>query len=452
MPRKFNFEIDEKTPLLKIAGPLFFEMLLTTLLHSVDTLMLSHYNELAVGAVGNVSQVMAMLGLFFGIISLATSVVVAQYLGAKQFAKMNRIYTLAVIVNLAVGIVLCGAVVALAPRIMAWLNVSDEMRPFALTYIRIVGAGMFMQAVYRVMSQILRCNGFTKIGLYVSIGMNAVNIGGNYLFLYGALKHLGLGVAGVAISTVVANAVALVIAFHFFFSRRIGRLSLRYLKPFPLELLWQMVKIGLPSAGEQLSYNFYQMCLLAFINKMGNDAVNAKIYCYSLIHFAFLFANAAAMGTQIIVGHLVGAGKEDEAYSRVFRTLRISMPITLAITLANWLLSPWTLRWFTANEAIVAMSWWLMFVDIFIEAGRCLNLTFIYSLRAAGSYVFPLIIGLATMWGIGLTLGYGLGVAAGIGVAGVFIGTAADECVRGLVVMYYWWCRKWSGKALVEKA
>ena len=446
-----NSEINEKTPLLKLAGPLFFEMLLTTLLHSVDTLMLSHFNELAVGAVGNVSQIMAMMGLFFGIISMATSIVVAQFLGARQFDKMNRIYTLAVVVNLFVGIVLCSTVVSFAPQLLDKMNISAEMRPFALTYIRIVGSSMFLQAVYRVMSQILRCNGFTKIGFYVSIAMNVINIGGNYLFLYGALKFLNLGVAGVAISTVISHIAALIIAFVFFYSRRIGRLDLRLLRPFPFDQLGQMIKIGLPSAGEQLSYNFYQLCLFAFINKMGNDSVNARIYCYALIHFAFLFANSAAMGTQIIVGHLVGAGKEDEAYHRVFRTLRISMPITCAITLTNWLLSPYTLRLFTANETIIAISWSLMFIDIFLEAGRCLNLTFIFSLRAAGSYVFPLVIGLITMWGIGLTLGYGIGIAAGLGVAGVFIGTAADECVRGLVVMYYWYRRKWCGKALVKK-
>lgn len=90
-----------------------------------------------------------------------------------------------------------------------------------------------------------------------------------------------------------------------------------------------------------------------------------------------------------------------------------------------------------------------MFVDIFIEAGRCLNLTFIFSLRAAGSYVFPLVIGLITMWGVGLPLGYLFGVTAGLGVAGVFTGTAADECSRGLVVAWYWYKRKWSGKKLV---
>ena len=92
--------IDEKTPLMFLAGPMFVEMFLNILINNVDTSMLSHYSENAVGAVGNANHVMSLMILMFGIIATATSVVVAQYLGAKQYEKMNMIYTLAFIVNL----------------------------------------------------------------------------------------------------------------------------------------------------------------------------------------------------------------------------------------------------------------------------------------------------------------------------------------------------------------
>lgn len=71
-----------------------------------------------------------------------------------------------------------------------------------------------------------------------------------------------------------------------------------------------------------------------------------------------------------------------------------------------------------------------MIVDIFVETGRCLNMTFVNSLKAAGSYVFPLIMGILCNWGLGLTTGYILGCALGIGVAGIFAGTATDECIN----------------------
>lgn len=443
--------IDEKTPLLLIAGPMFMELFLNILLNNIDTIMLSHYSENAVGAVGNANQIMFLLIIMFNIIATATSVVVAQYLGAKQYEKMNLIYTLALFVNLVFGIVLCLGLVASKQFIMTLLNVSPEMMPDAMTYINIVGGGLFIQACYNVMLQILRCNGHTKVGMYVSIIINLINIAGNYLFLYGPLKFLQLGVAGVGISTVVARVIALMIAIVFFYVAKIGKFSLKLLIPFPKELLGQMVKIGLPSAGENLSYNLYQMVLLSFINSMGNEAVNAKVYCNSLISFAMVFSNAAAMATQIITGHLVGAGKEDAAYKRVFATLKISLPITIGLATCNWLLCPYTLHIFTNNMEIIHLGYYIMLVDIFIEMGRCLNMTFVSSLKAAGDYIYPLIIGLITMWGIGATVGYALGIPVGLGVAGVFIGTASDECIRGLIVMNHWRRKKWVGKAIVKR-
>ncbi len=442
--------IDEKTPLLLIAGPMFMELFLNILLNNVDTVMLSHYSENAVGAVGNSNTVMFMIIILFNVIATATSVVVAQYLGAKRFSEMNMIYTLSFSVNLIVGIVLSAALVAVREPIMNILNVPDKMRADAMTYIAIVGGGMFLQACYNVMLQILRCNGHTKVGMYISIIINLINIGGNYLFLYGPLKHLDLGVAGVAISTVAARVVALITAVIFFYASGVGKFSLRTLFPFPGKLLVRMVTIGLPSAGENLCYNFYQMLLLSFINRMGEDAVNARVYCNSLISFAMCFSNACAMATQIIVGHLVGAGKEEAAYKRVFSTLKVSLPITVALSTANMLLSPYSLRIFTQNETIISLAFYIMAVDIFIEIGRCLNMTMVNSLKAAGDYVYPLLIGILTMWGLGATLGWTFGVFLNIGVAGVYMGTATDECMRGLIILGRWRSKKWTGKSIVK--
>ena len=115
---KANPVINEKTPLLVIAGPMFLELFLGTMLNNIDTLMLSHYDEYAVGAVGNANQIMFMLNILFNIIATATGVVVAQYLGAKQYDKMNTIYSLAVLFNATFGIILSAGIALANPAFM----------------------------------------------------------------------------------------------------------------------------------------------------------------------------------------------------------------------------------------------------------------------------------------------------------------------------------------------
>lgn len=168
MNKKKTIVIDEKTSLLVLAGPMFLELLLNTMLNNVDTLMLSHYDEYAVGAVGNANTIMFMMNILFNVIATATSVVVAQHLGAKMYEKMNMIYTMAFAVNLVIGITLSGLFCLANPMIMNFLHVSPQMRPYSMIYIYIVGGGGFLTAVFNVMVQILRCNGYTKIGMWVS--------------------------------------------------------------------------------------------------------------------------------------------------------------------------------------------------------------------------------------------------------------------------------------------
>jgi len=450
--KRSTLEINENTSMFLLAGPIFGELLLNILLSNVDTVMLSHYSENAVGAVGIANQMMFLFIIMFNVIAGATGVVVAQYLGAKKTDNMNQIYTLALTFNLTLGAILSAVVFFFRDGFMTMLKVDDIQVKDATAYMGIVGGFLFLQAGYNVMVQILRCHGYTRIGMYISLAVNVVNIIGNWLFLYGPLKFLNLGVAGVAISTVTARVLAFSVALCIFFRYKIGKISLRTLNPFPGQILLRMLKIGVPSAGENMAYSMYQLVLLSFITPMGPDASNAKVYSNTLMSFSVVFSNALAQATQIVTGHLVGAGKEDAADKRVMKTLRTSLPVAIGIATLNYFLCPWTLKIFAANAEVVELVQQVLLVGILLEIGRTTNLVVIGSMKAAGDVLFPVLMGLVCMWGCGIGVGYTFGVALSFGIGGVFLGTAADECIRGIIMLIRWRKGKWKGKAIVRRS
>jgi len=451
MKQKPRMEINETTSMFLLAGPIFMELLLNILLSNVDTVMISNYSQNAVGAVGNANQMMFMFIILFNVIAGATGVVVAQYLGAKKTENMNQIYSLAVIFNLVLGIILSLLVFFTAGSLMKLLKVDASQVGDAVSYMKIVGGFLFLQAGYNVMVQILRCHGYTRVGMYISLAVNGINIVGNWLFLYGPLKHLNLGVAGVAISTVTARVVALTVAFIIFYRLKIGMISIRILRPFPIKILVKMLRIGVPSAGENLAYSFYQLMLMSFINPMGASSANAKVFASTLMSFSVVFSNALAQATQIVTGHLVGAGREEAADKRVMKTLRTALPVAVCIATINCLICPVTLKIFNCDAETMVLVRQILMVAILIEIGRTTNLVIIGSMKAAGDVLFPVFIGMAVMWGVGITVGYSCGVLFSLGVAGVFMGTAADECTRGMIALLRWRQGKWKGKAVVKK-
>ena len=361
----------------KLAWPIFVQALLSMLLGYIDTLMLSGYDQTAVGAIGNANQILGFLTLAFTIISSASGVVVAQYLGAGKKDKINQIYTVCVAFNLALSLIVSGIVYVGSDGLMKLLNTPEAMMPDARSYMRIVGGFIFTQAVLDTMSRIFQSNGRTEFGMIISLGMNILNVCGNYLFLYGPLKSLGLGASGVAVSTTFSRIAGLCAAFVFFSAFIDGHISVKYLRPFPKDILKTLLRLGIPTAGENISYNISQLFVTGFVNTLGIAAINTKIYANILISFAYLYSVSVAMATTIIVGHAVGAGDYDFAYKRVNKTMRSALIVSVCIACINFLISPVTLGLFTRNSAtpemgaqIVALGRSIFFVAIFLEFGR----------------------------------------------------------------------------------
>ena len=437
--------------IVKLSWPIFIQRLLSMCLGYVDTAMVSNYSELAVGAIGNASQIIGFLTLAFSIIATATGVVVSQYLGANKTEKMDQIYTLSVFFNLVLSGLISIIVTVFSTALLNFMKLPAVMMGDAEAYMRIVGLFLFTNGVMQVFTQIFNCNGRTEIGMLIFFFINVVNILGNYLFLFGPLESLGLGVKGVAISTSISNGVGLVISVIAFIFIIKGRISLKYFRPFPKAMLYKLIKLGIPTAGENISYNISQICITIFVNLLGPLAITTKIYCNILCNFSIVYSSSVAGAASIITGHAVGRGDYDYAYKRVMKTLFWAMLISMAIAGCNLLLSPFTFRLFTDNQDVIKLGFNIMLIGLFLEFGRTSNLVIIQSMRAAGDVVFPTVLGIFSMWGISVVFSWIFTRFFNFGLPGVWIAMAMDEIFRGIVVFIRWQRGTWRGKSVVRQ-
>lgn len=443
-------KINEKTSVFSLGWPIFAQVLLSMCIGYVDSIMLSNYDEIAVGGVGNANTVLGLLTLAFSIISSATGVIVAQYLGAGKKQDINRIYSLSVAFNLTISLIVSVVLFFFAKQILGVMQVDASQMPYALEYMKIMGAFLFTQGLFDAIGQIFRSNGLTKVGMGISLSINLINIAGNWLFLYGPLEFLNLGVKGVAISSVVSRIVALTAAMIYFHRHVEGEISVKYLVPFPTDMFKKLIKLGIPTAGENISYNLSQVVITTMVNIVGPVAVNTKIYGNILSNFSYVFSVSAAMATSIIVGHVVGANKSQVAKERVLSTLKYSMVLSVSIASLNFLLSGFTFDMFSDNPDIIELGKKIMFVGIFLEIGRTANLVIINSMRAAGDVKFPTMLGIVSNWCVTVACGFVLGIVLELGLVGLWIAMALDEIIRGVIVYIRWKTDGWMGKSVVS--
>ena len=161
---------------------------------------------------------------------------------------------------------------------------------------------------------------------------------------------------------------------------------------------------------------------------------------------------AIGLGTEIMVGHLVGAGDVDVAYRQLLRSLRLSFIVAFLASAVVALFAPQLLGLFTESPAVIASGALLVRLSMVLEPGRTFNLVVINALRATGDARFPVLMGACSMWGLAVPLAWYFGVHLGWGLPGVWAAFITDEWVRGIAMYLRWKSRVWEKHAHASRA
>ena len=286
--------------------------------------------------------------------------------------------------------------------------------------------------------------------MLVTVVVNILNIIGNYSLIFGKFGFPELGVEGAAISTAFSRGVSMVILFIILFRKHIHRFPLAYFRPFPFIELKNLMRVGLPSAGEQLSYSSSQVVITFFINMLGVEALATRTYCVNIIMFVYLFSISMAQGGAICIGHLIGEKKPHAAFLLGKYVMKKSVMITLILSGIIAASGHAILSWLTSNPEIIRMGVIVLLIDVVLEIGRPINIFATNALRAAGDVNYPFYVGLVVMWSVAVGIGYLFGIYWAWGICGMWVAFALDENIRGIIFVRRWYGMKWVNKSFVR--
>ncbi|TVY11073.1 MATE family efflux transporter [Paenibacillus cremeus] len=440
----------KKLSLIAVTWPIFIDIVLRMLLGTADVFMLSRISDQVTGAVGLANEIIAFCIMMFGFVGLGTSVVVTQYLGAGRAQEASRISALAVTINGMLGLVMSLILYVFGEPIMRLLNLPSEQVVIATKYLSLIGAFIWVEALSNAISSVIRSNGYTRDVMYVTLGVNLIHVVGNFLLIFGHLGFPELGVTGAAISTIVSRLLGLAVLFVFLNRRISVPIQWRDYVSLDGQSVKQILNIGLPSAGEHLSWQSHHMMIVSFINLLGQAALSTHIYVMNISNYFMALGVAIGAGTEIIIGHMVGAGEHKIAYRKLLKSLRFCFLLTFGVVGIASLFRKDLLGLFTSNPEIIGIGSSILLLSIILEPGRTFNLVVINSLRAAGDAKFPVLMGVWSMWGVAVPLAYWLGIRMDMGLLGVWIAFTADEWIRGLLMLFRWKSRAWERKSLVK--
>lgn len=437
-----------KRSLFSLSWPIFIDIFLHLVTLLINTYMLSHISEQMVAATAASNQVFDTTVTIFSFIGIGCSVVVAQYLGAGNREATRSAIHLSVSLNFILGFICFAIIFFFGKSLLILMNTPAEILEMSSQYFHIIGFCLVFEALAVIMASCLRVYGHSKVPMYVSLIMNVVTVLGNIIVLYGFFGLPQYGLEGVAWSTVLGRFIGASLLFYLLFFGIKVKLDFALFFKFKRKVIQQILKIGLPAAGENLSWSAQMLVMLAFVGLMGEQSLAAHNIYIQLSYMLMLFGISISIGNEIMVGHLVGAKAFTKAYHRTFKSLRIGIIVTLIVVIIFYLTRHLIVDNFTDNIAVQDLLLPLFLISVFIEPGRTQNIVMVNALRATGDAKFPLYTALIFMWGIAIPVGYYLGIILEMGLVGIWIGFLCDEWIRGLVNTWRWKSRRWESKRL----
>lgn len=416
--------------ILDLAIPASIENVLQALVGFVDTLLIARIGLVAVTGVGIANNIMAVYLAVFLALGVGASSLIARNLGAKQIEQAKGHAAHALLLGAATGLVFGAATLLFGPYLLRGMGAEGEVFAAARTCFFVVGAACVFQSLLTVSGSLLRATGDTKTPMRVNAVVNFLNIGADYILIFGLGPIPALGVLGTAIGTVLARGIGCV--------WMIGKMQQSKtavsLHDFRRPNLGELVSLSIPAALERLVMRLGQVVYYSLIVTIGVTTYAAHTIAGNIESFAYMPGYGLATAAAILCGNAFGAGEREESYALGVRAVKIGMIVMGLGGVVLFFFSPQFARIFTQEAEAVAKIVTALRIDAFAQIPLAISLIFAGALQGIGDMKTPLFSTAIGMWGVRVIGVYVLGHRLGLDIAGIWLAILIDLVLRAIVL------------------
>ncbi len=381
--------------IFKFALPLLIGNMFQQLYNIVDSIIVGNFiGKQALAAVGASFPIIFLLvSLVLGI-ATGSTIVIAQYFGAKKFDNVQKTVDTLIIVLFFASIIISGLGIIFSKQIFILIGLPSELMSDASDYLNIYMLGFVIFFGFQGISAVLRGIGDSKTPVYFLIVAMLVNVALDLLFIV----NFKLGVRGAAYATILSQLIAY-IGIILFVNSRNKYIKLRILKlKFDKKIFKQSMRIGTPAGIQTSLVALGMMALLSIVNKFGTTVIAGYSIATKVDALAMLPAMNFSMAFSTFVGQNIGANKLDRVKKGLFATFIMTSAISGTITLIIVFFGHNILSFFSPdlsvidvgnNYLIIVSSFYLIFTTMFVINGV---------MRGAGDTLIPMFITLFALW------------------------------------------------------
>ena len=377
--------------------PLMLSGILQLLFNAADTIVVGRFaGSTALAAVGSTGSLINLLvNLFIGF-SVGANVLVARFHGADRDDEVSETVHTAIVLSIISGFFLLILGVTVTRTILIWMGTPDDVLDQASLYLKIYFLGMPMMLLYNFGSSILRAMGDTRRPLYYLVTAGVVNVILNLIFVIG----FHLGVAGVAIATVVSQTISAALIIRCLIRMEgcchldIHRLHLTGNK------MKQIMQIGLPAGLQGCVFSLSNVLIQSSINSFGSTAMAGNTASMNIENFIYISMNTFQQTAMSFTSQNYGAGEEKRIHRVLFICLGMVVTVGMVMGMSAWLAGDFLLSVYSSDSDVVAYGLQRMSVICTTYFLCGIMDTVVGALRGIGYSLMPMIVSLIGACGL----------------------------------------------------
>ena len=435
--------------LANLIGPLVIEQLLAVFVGMADSIMVANVGEAAVSGVSLVDNIMILIINIFAALATGGAVVAGQYIGRKDEKSACKAAT---------QLVWFVSLSAVAIMILVYFgkdiilnqvfgHITAEVKGHADIYLLIVTASIPYIALYNGGAAIFSAMGNSQVSMRVSLLMNAINVTGNAILVFG----LRIGTAGVAIPTLISRMVAaIVITVLLCNQTRILHIERTLKIRFDGRMIRKILAIGVPNGLENSMFQLGKILVLSLVSTFGTYAIAANAVSNAIALFQILPGMAISLAITTVISQCVGANDYEQVHYYLKKLLAIIYVAMVGTVALIFLALPLILKAYNLSDQTAAAATNIIhFHGISAMIIWPLSFALPAAYRAAGDAKACMYTSIVSMWIFRIGFSYLVGKYMGLGVFGVWVAMVIDWVVRAICFIIRYFNGKWKHGAIV---
>lgn len=422
-----------KSDLKRLIIPLLIEQTLAILVGLLDVLMVSYFGDTAVSGVSLSDMINVLLINIFSALATGGAVVISQAIGKKTIKDANKACNQLITISLFIGLIIMILTLTLGKQILNLLygHVETAVMDASLTYLRITSISFPFLAVYNSSAAIYRSIGNSKVSMAVSIIMNIINCVGNAILVYG----VKMGVAGVAIPTVISRAVACIIILCLLINKKqILHLNLIDLFKLDFKTISTILKYGIPSAIENGLFQLGRILVVSLISLYPTFQVSANSVANTFDSLGCIPGSAMNLAMITVVGQMIGAKDYKMARYYTNKLIKLAYMMTIGLNIIICATIPLCVKAYNISPEAQELTIYLVLIhDGFAMLLWPAAFTLPNALRASNDVVFTMVVSVLSMFIFRIGFSYLFHYTLALGALGVWIAMIIDWLAKAIV-------------------